>query len=428
MNSCMPGLGVRRNSALRSRYGGTRGQVSNTMDFEYSAPALAWLAQFSAVDREVARQFLRRLRLVSEAEFDSGIQAQIDSIVTSLPRENFALLSITEPPNAYSSEVERREPGSSADRIRHVIENAHRVHGPRVNANPTLTSMRAQRIKNIVLVEDYVGSGTRVSRFWKELVSASVKSWVSYGWTKIWLVVYGAQWTGLSKVVRSIRGLDSTRVRCVLKPVQPGEGLTVPMRLVFSKYGAAAQAGGAGLGFGEGGCTTVFQHGCPNNAPLVLWKAAPRFVPLFPRRGVPVELQPYFGEVRATERAELLWDSQQYQIAIALLEGVKRKSAGLGQWELIAALALSARHQGWDEPWLAARMRLPENEIRELRRAANHLLLIDVQTDRLTRFGTELLDRLRGTGRSPRKQATGPALHKLNQLYYPDSCGGKEKH
>jgi len=149
---------------------------------EDSDQAQSWLKQFNAVDREVARQYLRELRLVSESEFEREVQAQLLSIINALPSENFALFSVTEPPGRFAAG--RRTAGSSSDRVKHLIENTVRLRGARVSANPTVNSMRAQRIRNVVIVEDFIGSGTRVKSFWKVLMHKSVKSWISRHWTK----------------------------------------------------------------------------------------------------------------------------------------------------------------------------------------------------------------------------------------------------
>lgn len=399
-----------------------------SVPFEESAEAIAWLRQFSAVDREVARQHLRTLRLVSESEFDREIQLQIDALLVSNPGENFALFSITEPPNQFAVGGGRRTAGSSADRIRHLIENTLRVHGSRVSANPTVASMRAERIRNVVLVDDFIGSGRRVIGFWQELMSPSVKSWISRKWTKPWLVSYAAFDEGLRASVRNIGGLKRAQIRCVLDPASTRCGLTLPMRKVFSRYGAAAQNKSEGLGFGEGGCNIIFQHGCPNNAPLVLWKGAKRFQPLFPDRGIPASLQQYFGQTQLLERAELLWNERQYLIALKLLDDVKRGAPRLRQWELVIALGLTARHSTWDDAWLSQRMRISRPAIAHLQRIAYRLHLIDTSSHALTPFGQELLVHLRRSenGKPPQTKKQQP-LPKLNDLHYPVSCGGWAK-
>src|SRR6185312_773374 len=139
------------------------------MLLEDTPQALAWLRQFAIVDQQVARQLLRRLDLVSQSDFEQRIQALLEAVFAKAPRENFALLTVSEPPpTVFNDDRARRVPGSSTDRIKHIIENLERVYGPRVRANPTVESMRADRVKNVILVEDLVGSGDRITGFWRE--------------------------------------------------------------------------------------------------------------------------------------------------------------------------------------------------------------------------------------------------------------------
>lgn len=394
---------------------------------EESARARSWLRQFETIDREVARQFLRSLRLVSESEFEREVLAQIAFAVESKPAETFALLSVTEKPSPFAAREVRRTPGSSADRVKHLIENAARVFGPRVCANPTVESMRAQRVRNIVLVDDFVGSGRRVKTFWKELVSPSVKSWVSRHWAVVWVVSYGALQEGLRASVGAIHGLDRSRFRTALDPDSTRLGLTEPMRSVFSRIGAAAGSCSHGLGFGKGGCMVVFQHGCPNNSPLVLWKQVGELKPLFPDRGVPEDLQGFFGNAQPLERAELLWNSQQYKLALKLLEGMEQGSPPLAHWELVIALGLSARHQRWDDDWLAQKMRLPTVRVAQIRSVAYSLSLIDSSSHLLTGLGRELLNRVRTSGAEAARSSSSFTKAALNDVYYPESCGGRPK-
>lgn len=403
--------------------------VGEVTTLECSPRALSWLRQFKSADREVARQLLRQLRLVSEFEFDRDIQRLLAEILASVPEQNFALLSVTEPPNKFQKWGGRRTPGASSDRIKHLIENVARVHGERVSANPTIESMRAERIRNIVLVEDFVASGTRLEAFWKSEISKSVKSWISYGWTKIWLVTYAALAEGLRVALHSIKGLDEVRIRTALDPKSSRLGLTPPMEDVCTRYGLAAESGGGGLGFKQGGATLIFQHGCPNNAPLVLWEDGKRFRALFPNRGIPADLQRFFGQSLTLERAELLWKWNQYKLALSLVDSIEQGQASLARWELVVALALSARHLAWDDDWLAIRMRITLDQIRELRKVAYSLHLIDSSSHVLTIFGREMLESLRSsTKKGAARQRASRLLPKLKDLYYPDSCGGRPKH
>lgn len=398
------------------------------MNLENSQVANKWLAQFIGADKEVARQLLRKLTLVSESEFDVGIQIAIDSILKEVGKENVALFSIPEPPSTYDTEGIRRVKGSSADRVKHILENLVRVHGDRVRANPTVHSMRSDRIRNIVLVEDFIGSGDRISGYWRagqEAADKSVKSWISYNWIKIWVVSYAAIEEGIASVRSTIPKLPKNRIITVLPIQKKREHLTIPMIMIAEKYGANLRKS-MWLGYSDGGGTIIFQHGCPNNAPAILWANGNRFKALFPDRGIPTDLHVHFGKPNLLASAETLWDYQQYKLALALIHHIASKKGALEEWEIILALGFASTQGAWNDKELQKRLLLPINKVIDLKRSAYSMNLIDKQDHSVTPFGRELLNRLRKPSITRIKNLSH--LPKLSDLYYPDSCEGISKH
>lgn len=395
------------------------------MLLEATPHAQEWLQQFHVVDRQVARQLLRRLTLVSQSDFDQHIQALVEDILAKNPSENFAVVIVSEPlPGKFEADKERRVPGSSADRIKHIIENLSRVHGNRVRANPTVDSMRADRIRNVLLVEDFIGSGDRITGYWRERAPKSIKSWISYGWTRLWVAAYAVMDEGLYAMRRGLP-IDDARVATVIPKKHKKLGLIGPMALVAQKYGERL-VGRNWRGYGSGGGLTVFQHGCPNNTPAILWCSKGRFKALFPDRGIPPELQKSFGQLNVPAAAEDLWTFKQYQLALSLLD---RRPSGVmppDHIQLAIALGLASAYGRWSDERLQAQMTIPIGDIRELRFDAYRLNLIDKSNHRLTTFGRALLDHMRKppTAHRRAKPTRTKRLPQLSDLYYPSSCGG----
>jgi len=199
------------------------------MLLEDTPQANDWLRQFDIVDQQVARQLLRRLDLVSQSDFDQRIQALVEIILARVPHENFALFTVSEPPpKTFEEDQARRVPGSSADRIKHIIENLNRVHGNRVRANPTVESMRQDRVRNVILVEDLIGTGNRITGFWRERAPKSVKSWISYGWTRLWVASYAVMDEGRN-AMRRVLPIDDACIATVVPQPHHMLGLTDPM-------------------------------------------------------------------------------------------------------------------------------------------------------------------------------------------------------
>lgn len=402
----------------------------NLMLLEDTPQAEAWLQQFNLVDRQIARQLLRRLDLVSQSDFERNLQDLVDkAVVGRISRDNIALLTVSEPPpTSFQQDHVRRVAGSSSDRIKHVIENLSRVHGGRVSANPTVESMRQERVRNIVLVEDFIGTGNRIANFWRERAPKSIKSWVSYGWTKLWVAAYEALPDGRAAMLQTLP-IDEGRIVTVVPPRHVRMGLTQPMVEVARKYGERLVGRNWG-GYGGGRALTVFQHGCPNNAPAILWCAKGKFRPLFPDRGVPVELQQCFGQRNALAVAEDLWTFGQYRLALALSDCQRTRGKSHSQLQLTIALGLASAYGKWEDHRLQVQMRIPAEAVSALRVCAYRLDLIDKSDHRLTAFGRTLLDRMREVPVARPRYHSSPAkvLPQLTDLYYPDSSGGVARH
>lgn len=391
------------------------------MRLEETVEAEAWLKQFDIVDREVARQLLRRLTLVSQSDFEKNLQSTIEDVINRIGKENAALLSITEPPNSHDPEGVRRIPGSSSDRVKHLIENLSRIHGDRVRANPTVQSMRAERVRNIILVEDFIGSGDRILGYWRDEISPSIKSWVSFGWTKIWIVSYATLASGFRALRRTIP-ITEDRIFRVLPEADRLLQLTPPMLALAEKYGRKLRGHGW-AGYSGGGGALVFQHGCPNNAPAILWAKVGRYCPLFPNRGIPTGLQACFGEFNYHATAEVLWTFRQYRLALVFVGDLKTRRADQAELLLALALGLASSFGRWDDAKLQTQLMLPRADIEQLKHKAYELYLIDNQNHRLTAFAVDLLAKLKAN-RSQKKKKVKVALPSLQDLYYPDTCGG----
>lgn len=393
----------------------------------------AWLGQFSFLDQEIGRQLLRSLRMVSHQQFETGISNEVVRLLGDLNGENVALFSVeetrTEEDTPLQGEEEAqpsRVAGSSADRVRSMNENFFRVYGKRVQAHPTLRSMRSQRIKNVVLIDDLIGTGRRISTYLRDEMEPTLKSWISYKWTKLWIIAYGGLETGVQAVLRKGYGLTKDRIRLVTPAQRQAQYLTLPMREFCKRNAQYTHRPHMPMGFGDGGAGMIFEHSCPNNAPVVLWSRGRRFKPLFPDRGIPHELKPAFYEENVNRPAQVLWDFSQYRLAFAMLHEPDLVRHQGSQWRLLLMLGLASRSR-WEDTKIAGVLGVPVAEVESKRLEAYRLGMIDVQTHELTPFGRRFLDTIRASAsreRKPRKQRQ----ISLEETYYPVSCDGLVRH
>jgi hypothetical protein len=170
----------------------------------------------------------------------------------------------------------------------------------------------------------------------------------------------------------------------------------------------------------------IFEHSCPNNAPVVLWSKGPKYKPLFPNRGIPVELKPAFSQEDVNRPSNVLWDTSQYRLALAMLHEPSLERYQGSQWRLLLMMGLASR-SGWDDTKIAGVVGIPVAEVTAQRIEAYRLGVLDVQTHLLTPFGRGLLDRVRAAA-SKVPKARSRSQRPLGEIYYPLSCDGLVRH
>jgi hypothetical protein len=393
-------------------------------DFELGK---AWLEQFPFVEREIGRQLLPSLRLVSHRQFETAVSNALIQLFGELRDENVALFSVVETPTEEDMEgPPRRVAGSSADRVKSMNENLARVYGPRVQAHPTLHSMRAQRMKNIVLVEDFIGTGRRIATYLRDEMEPTLKSWISYKWTKLWIVSYGGLDGGVRAVLHRGYGLTQDRIRLATPVQKPGQFFTPLMWDFCRGYAKRTRREQIPMGFGGGAVGMIFEHSCPNNSPVVLWSNGPKYEPLFPNRGIPVELKPAFYQEDVNRPSNVLWESSQYRLALAMLHEPNLERHQGSQWRLLLMLGLASR-SGWEDLEIAGVLGVPVAEVTTQRLEAYRLGVLDVQTHLLTPFGRGLIERVRAAAGKERRHWSRKQ-RPLGQTYYPLSCDGLVRH
>jgi hypothetical protein len=180
------------------------------------------------------------------------------------------------------------------------------------------------------------------------------------------------------------------------------------------------------LGFGAGAVGMIFEHSCPNNAPVVLWSKGPKYKPLFPNRGIPDELKPLFSQEDVNRPSTVLWDISQYRLALAMLHEPNLDRHRGSQWRLLLMLGLASR-TGWDDMKIAGTLGIPVAEVAAKRLEAYQVSALDPQTHFLTAFGRGLVDRIRSSANNKRRAKTR-VQRSLGETYYPLSCDGLVRH
>ncbi|WP_392714427.1 hypothetical protein [Rhizobium ruizarguesonis] len=267
-----------------------------------------WFTQFKPEDRDVARMLLDEVHLVSSGAFSDGILRLIDEVASerSEPDRKIALYS-ERPikrvfgnipaffPNSRHGRAEGpgvppvvvnpldQEVGSEGI-VAQLITSYCRANPKIALSHPGPTKLRKDRVSHIVIITDLIGSGDRIFSMLDSFGHvATLRSWQSYGIIKFVIIAYAAADHGFSRLrfaplkheVRSVVGCPT------IYSAFRGARRDLVYKLCH-KYPPRPR--GDPFGWRGGGALMAFSHGCPNNAPALLWSSANSWLPIFPGR------------------------------------------------------------------------------------------------------------------------------------------------
>lgn len=268
----------------------------------YTKRGQDWLAQFGATDQETARKIVSSLTLVSHSEFERVIQKAFEDASAEYehPIGFFAVREV-EPGRSYFDQftdpdtgrvnalVSGTDHGSEA-RVAAAIRNYCKTDPRRLLNHPNLDEMRNRRCRTVVLVDDFIGSGKRISEFIDALwTDPTFVSWMSLHYVKIVVVAYSGTDRGIKRVGRHKAKPEYVIERdCPnLKDMPWGQSLRNEVIDICKRYARRTSKNRFWDGFGHELAALVFEHGCPNNVPAILWApttSTKPWSPLFPNR------------------------------------------------------------------------------------------------------------------------------------------------
>lgn len=382
-----------------------------------------WICQFAIPDVYVVEQMLSSIRFVDFEEVEAWLQQSVNDLINDIIAKDgkaaIALFPVSKPfINQFNQDKDIKRPNDSSGRIAHSLKNIERNLPAYVELTPRLESMRQQRVKHIIFIDDFVGTGDRFIKSWRSTVSSSIKSWSSRGWCKIWFITFAAHESGLKKILHNVRALSDSQIKVNLKVNKSFMLEHESMRSVLKKYGAALGSPNQTFGYGGLASPIIFQYGCPNNVPLIFWlsptkKKKVNWKPLFPNRSIPTKAYPLFkSDLIKSSIAEYFWDQQHYKLALSFLEKIDRFDKK--KCQLIMLLMLLA--DGHDMQKINNIMILTSNELCTLMRELCDGGAID-QQNKITRFGYDIIKRL---AKTPKKGNI--VQEKVN--FYPSSFLG----
>jgi len=333
----------------------------------HTQQGMRWLSQFDVLDKELAVSIANNLTLVSHIEFERNLIAKIESTAASIPGV-VALFAVRELKRdtdghliPYYSQVssldgksvnalsDSADQGSEA-RVAHIVRQLCRFNAAKYLNHPTITAMRESKCDAILFIDDFIGSGRRVDEFMYSFwLESTVVSWLSGKQISFQVVAY----SGLNESIQSLSSQKSKPIIHIYRDATTfnniawSDGKKANAKKLFIKYGRIANSKRKNMwwGFKEGLAAIIFEHGCPNNTPAILWEpdfSGSGWIGLFPNRTVTNDVASVFPpEIQRGDPIQILTEVGQAKIAKS---GALARRGEAGELILLV-LALIAKGQ-----------------------------------------------------------------------------------
>lgn len=313
----------------------------------YTQQGAKWLAQFDPIDQETAKLLASSLILVSHTEFRRNLENQICEI-SDKHSGHVGLYAVRELKKAgtglyfheaiipFFQQVTTSEDGKSVNAVgltsdqgsealvAQIIRQISKANPSKYMNHPSKEALRAQKCDALIFIDDFIGSGRRVSEFieafWQD---STVVSWLSSKHIKIEVLAYSGSEFGLKRLgkLKSRPEVNIYRDAPSFKTLPVNFERREALIELCEKYGRIALKGRKHVwwGYKQGMTSLVFEHGCPNNTPAILWDPDDKkgkWVGLFPNRTVDASTTSVFPpEIVRGDTVETLRDVGQTRLA-----------------------------------------------------------------------------------------------------------------
>ncbi len=273
---------------------------------ERSEEIREWLSQFNNEQQATAKTLLSCLKFVSRDEYSNWLRRSIEQLPLQKEYALYSVRKLASEKIGYwdSSGNPVARPAASQgseDLVYSLVSNLVRSSRSRLIDHPSLQELKDRNMRNIVLIDDSIGSGDRVSSFINAMLENSTfLSWWSFGWIKITIVSYARPRSSESKIIHKIRGSDHgcRKFRKSIKVDFISE-VVYDERWLKERWGSNYREivdlcrnqkkvmKWARLGYSDVLSNLVFYHSVPNNIPGILWFSNKKWQGLMADRALP---------------------------------------------------------------------------------------------------------------------------------------------
>lgn len=304
----------------------------------------SWLEQFTDSEKGNAIDLLVQLKFISRDDYSQWLQNKLSGYNQ---RDCYAIYSVrkfSKSAKTYwttSGAVQSRPATTqgSEDLVSSIISSVIRSSGEKFLDHPSLNVLRDKRVREIILIDDSIGSGKRVGDFIRLMTNhATFKSWWSFGFIKIHILSLVQTMQSRHFILENIIGSDHGIRKCRVSGKIAFDCDIVYDALDLKKRWGLKHNEILSLcdkikkidaerrkGFGNVMGNYVFYHSVPNNIPGMLVSSRNGWIPLFPNRVLPEKII-YLLENNVPINLE---KEKKYQLNISeqirgLLENIKK--------------------------------------------------------------------------------------------------------
>ena len=274
---------------------------------------IGWLANFKPEDAPAAQLLIDSLHFVSSTTFRQSLANYLNTVLAEAspdqqPAALYSVFSCGAGTTMFTGGLQPLVPqeGGSELIVQNLVRATERAFQNSAVSNRTssLELLKARRVRRLVFVSDYAGSGDEAlayARAW--LRNPTIRSWRSLKLVQLHLVLFAASASAHSRLAAS-PWYDGVHVLHSGMDVSSA-GWTASerdhIRSVCDTYARSA-TGGRGWGGSEG--LVVFEHTISNNLPMILRQTkgqsayGGKWVPFFQNRTTSTELMRMLEDYR----------------------------------------------------------------------------------------------------------------------------------
>ena len=202
----------------------------------------------------------------------------------------------------------RARPGKSLgseDLIQGFVANLSKGNS-KLYDHPSINTIKAQRIQQIVLLDDSIGSGSRVAGFIKTMFTNKIfmSRW-SLEKLRIYVVAFARMLDAEKNILAEVKGSNhALRKYPAYSKIEIRSQIATRQNHLSQRWGPHYQKvldlcdtceginSDRKRGYGNTMANLVFAHSIPNNLPGLLWFQSKNWNAIFPNRTVPLWLYP----------------------------------------------------------------------------------------------------------------------------------------